>query len=260
MSFPVNHLSGRRAIIIRGPEAREFLQRVITTDMKRCEPGTLETGALLTPQGKVLCDFLIHGEDDGVVLDVPAEAAESLVKRLSLYRLRARADISLDENVFVVSGTGVPDPRSPGLPPRAISREKPDRDGTQDQADLEIANGVPAFGRDYGEAQVFPTDVNLDLYGGIGWKKGCFIGQEVLSRMKRRGNIRKRTVSVASASRDLAAGETVTAGGTPLGTLTSSAGQNALGLLRLDRLEAAAEPPAIDGGPVVITLPAGLAD
>jgi len=260
MSQPVPHLSDRRVITVRGPESRDFLQRVITTDMKRCSPGTIQAGALLTPQGKIICDFLIHGEDEGVVLDVPADAAESLAKRLSLYRLRAKADILLDAEAFVVSGTGAPDPRSATLPLRAIVSEKPGLDGVQDQTDLEITHGVPAFGRDYGEAAVFPTDVNLDLYGGIGWKKGCFIGQEVLSRMKRRGTIRKRTVSIASADRDLAINGAIKAGSTPLGTLTSTAGKTALALIRLDRLDAAQEPPMIDGHPVIITLPPGLAD
>lgn len=260
MSHSPAHLSDRRAIVIRGPDSRDFLQRVITTDMKICEPGTIQTGALLTPQGKVLCDFLIHGEADGVILDVPASAAENLVKRLSLYRLRAKADILLDGNAFVVTGTGAPDPRSSALPLRAIASGEPDHDGAQDQSDIEITHGVPAFDRDYGEAEVFPTDVNLDLYGGIGWKKGCFIGQEVLSRMKRRGTIRKRTVTLASADRDMAVGDTILAGGTPLGTITSTTGKTALARIRLDRLEVAAEPPAINGDPVIITLPPQLSD
>ncbi len=130
-------------------------------------------------------------KDDGVVLDIREEAADALVKRLSLYRLRANADITLDSSAFVVAGTGLADPRSPQLPQRTIASDKPAADGTTRQAEPEISHGIPAFGRDYGEAEVFPTDVNLDLYGGIAWKKGCFIGQEVLSRMKRRGTIRK---------------------------------------------------------------------
>ena len=255
MSEPISHLSDRAVIRISGPDTREFLQRVITNDLKRCAPGTLQVGALLTPQGKIICDFLIHGEESGVALDVRAEAADALVKRLTLYRLRAKADIAVDTNAFVIAGEGLPDPRSPELPLRAIVTDKPAAEGTARQADLEIASGVPSFGRDYGEADVFPTDVNLDLYGGIGWRKGCFIGQEVLSRMKRRGNIRKRTVAVVSPSIELEKGDAVMAGDVPLGNITSSAGKSALAILRLDRLEAASEAPAVKGEAVTITPP-----
>lgn len=255
MSNPVFHLADRAVIRICGPDTRDFLQRVITNDLKLCASGTLQAGALLTPQGKIICDFLIHGKDDGVVLDIREEAADALVKRLSLYRLRANADITLDSSAFVVAGTGLPDPRSSELPLRAIADEKPEADGTTRQAGLEIESGVAAFGRDYGDADVFPTDVNLDLYGGIAWKKGCFIGQEVLSRMKRRGTIRKRTVAVASTSVDLAAGGIVTAGDVPLGNITSSAGKNALAILRLDRLDAASEAPTLNGEAVTISPP-----
>lgn len=255
MSNPVFHLADRAVIRICGPDTRDFLQRVITNDLKLCAPDTLQTGALLTPQGKVICDFLIHGKDDGVVLDIREEAADALVKRLSLYRLRAKADITRDSDAFVVAGTGLADPRSPQLPQRTIASDKPAADGTTRQAELEISAGIPAFGRDYGEAEVFPTDVNLDLYGGIAWKKGCFIGQEVLSRMKRRGTIRKRTVAVASASADLAKGDIVTADDVPLGNITSSTGKNALAILRLDRLEAASETPAVNGEAVTISPP-----
>jgi folate-binding protein YgfZ len=255
MSNPVFHLADRAVIRICGSDTRDFLQRVITNDLKLCASGTLQAGALLTPQGKIICDFLIHGKDDGVVLDIREEAADALVKRLSLYRLRANADITLDSSAFVVAGTGLPDPRSSELPLRAIADEKPEADGTTRQAGLEIESGVAAFGRDYGEAEVFPTDVNLDLYGGIAWKKGCFIGQEVLSRMKRRGTIRKRTVAVAANSAEPAMGDVITAGDVPLGNITSSAGRHALAILRLDRLDAASEAPTLNGEAVTISPP-----
>jgi tRNA-modifying protein YgfZ len=260
MSTPISHLTDRAVININGPDTRDFLQRVITNDLKLCAPGSTQVGALLTPQGKIICDFLVHGVDDGVKLDIHAGAAEALIRRLSLYRLRAKADIALDSNAFVVTGAGPADPRSPDLPPRAIVSGKPNSEGAGHQAGREITSGVAAYGRDYGEAEVFPTDVNLDLYGGIAWKKGCFIGQEVLSRMKRRGTIRKRTVAVASASVDLAKGDVVTAGDVPLGNITSSAGRNALAVLRIDRLEAANEAPAVNGKAVTVAPPPVPAD
>jgi len=255
MSEPIFHLSDRAVISIHGPDTRDFLQRVVTNDMKLCFPGTIQVGALLTPQGKIVCDFQIHGEKNGVELDIWADAADVLIKRLTLYRLRANAEISLDMGAFVISGKGSADPRSSDLPQRSIATEKPGADGANRQVESEISSGIPSFGRDYGEASVFPTDVNLDLYGGIGWKKGCFIGQEVLSRMKRRGTIRKRTVSVSSKDRAMTVGETIMAGDIPLGAITSSTGKSALAIVRLDRFQAATASPTIDGAVVTINTP-----
>lgn len=249
-------LADRSVITISGPDTREFLQRVITTDMGRLDPDAILPGALLTPQGKIVADFLIHGTDDGVVLEVWNGAADALVKRLSLYRLRAKADIALQPDLAVAAGNGAADPRSAGLPPRSIVERASGADESAAQAEREIAAGVPAFGRDYGEAEVFPTDVNLDVYGGIGWKKGCFVGQEVLSRMKRRGTIRKRSARVTVQNGNLAAGSGLTAGETVIGQLTSVAGNRGIALIRTDRFEKAEMPLRVNGQPVEVMLPA----
>lgn len=260
MTSCTHHLTDRRVITVSGKDTHEFLQRVITTDLKNCRPGTITPGALLTPQGKIVCDFLIHGRDDGVWIDVWAEAADALAKRLSLYRLRADAVIELRDDLCVISGEGIADPRSPDLPPRTISAATDAPDGSERQSTLEIRAGIPALGRDYQTTEVFPTDVNLDLTGGIGWKKGCFIGQEVLSRMKRRGNIRKRSAGVSTAERVLEPGQSILANEKPVGTLTSADGTNGIALLRLDRLAAAEKPATIDGVGLTIQLPANLED
>lgn len=254
MTQNIAALTDRAVISITGAEAHDFLQRVITTDMKRVTPGTILPGALLTPQGKTICDFLIHGTGDGVMVDVHTAAADALLKRLTLYKLRAKAEIALRDDLAVIAGDGAPDPRSAALPPRKIAAVDPGLPSLAGQDQAEIAAGIPAFGRDYGEAEVFPTDVNLDLYGGIGWRKGCFIGQEVLSRMKRRGTIRKRSVRVEARS-GLPAGADIMAGETPIGTLTSADSHVAIARIRTDRLESAAIAPTINGQPVTITVP-----
>jgi folate-binding protein YgfZ len=260
MTSSTSQLSDRSVIAITGTDTREFLQRVITTDMKTCLPDTMVPGALLTPQGKIVCDFLIHGRDDGVLIDIWSEAAEALVKRLALYRLRADAVIELRDDLRITTGTGIADPRSPDLPPRLISTDTKAPDGTRRQSVLEIRAGIPTFGRDYQSVDVFPTDVNLDLIGGIGWKKGCFIGQEVLSRMKRRGNIRKRSAAVVTDERQIVKGAEILADDKPVGMVTSADGKNGVAILRIDRLAAAENGPTIDGLPVEIQLPANLDD
>ncbi|GJL98296.1 MAG: aminomethyltransferase [Hyphobacterium sp.] len=215
-------------------------------------------GALLTPQGKIVCDFLVHGLEDGVWIDVWSEAADALVKRLSLYRLRADAKIELRGDLNVIVGEGTADPRSSELPCRMITTETAAQDGVGRQSALEIRAGIPAFGRDYQTAEVFPTDVNLDLMGGIGWKKGCFIGQEVLSRMKRRGNIRKRSAGVFAVDQTLERGQSILVDDKPVGTITSADGAIGVALLRLDRFAVADNPATNDGVSLTVQLPANL--
>lgn len=255
MTSSTFQLSDRAVLSITGKDTHDFLQRVITTDMSGLEPGEIRAGALLTPQGKILVDFLIHSRQDGVWIDVWQEAADSLLKRLTLYRLRAEAQIELAGDRTVVVGTGHPDPRSDALPARAVLEPGDRPDGAAGQAKLEIAAGVPAFGRDYGEADVFPTDVNLDLYGGIGWKKGCFIGQEVLSRMKRRGTIRKRSARISGPAARWSVGVDLVAGELTIGQLTSVDQSHAIARIRTDRLEKADAALTVDGAQVELDLP-----
>lgn len=253
-------LSERAVIAVTGEEARDFLQRVVTCPLADIADGELRAGALLTPQGKIIADFLVHGRGDGVLIELPAASAEALAKRLAMYRLRAKAEVRLAGDLSVIIGEGSADPRSTALPPRSIRQASEANDlpaGDADQAEAEIAAGVPAFGRDYGDTDVFPTDVNLDLFGGIGWKKGCFVGQEVVSRMKRRGTIRKRTVRLDFGGSAPAAGTDVTHDDMTIGAVTSSAGSYALAILRLDRLGEARE--VLAGGAIAsVVLPEGV--
>lgn len=240
-------LAGRRVLELKGADAREVLQRVITTDVDPMEITDCRSGALLTPQGKILCDFMIFADGDTVWIDIVEEASAALLKRLTLYRLKSDMQLRFADDLMpVISAdplSGLPtDPRLDGLLWRGIHEADdglPEGDAALEA--LEIANGVPSYGRDYGEADVFPTDVNLDIYQGVGWQKGCFIGQEVVSRMKRRGTIRKRSLAVAFEGDAPAAGTAIKAGNTTLGEITSSQGSDAVGLIRLDRMETARE-------------------
>ncbi|WP_417468794.1 YgfZ/GcvT domain-containing protein [Maricaulis sp.] len=260
-STPAIHTAPARTILsVSGPEARAFLQRVITADVETLQPGQCRPGALLTPQGKLAVDFLLFADGDTVWLDVPAGAADALAKRLSMFRLRAKAEIVINTGLAALWSEhpfagSAPDPRLGDDLHRGIGPATGDA-ATLDA--LEILHGIPAFGRDYGEAEVFPTDVNLDVHGGVGWKKGCFIGQEVVSRMKRRGTIRKRALAVSFSGEAPARGTPVMAGTGTIGEITSSHGHHAIALVRLDRLEAASETPQADGQPARIDLPDNL--
>lgn len=262
-------LPGRAVIAINGGDARSFLQRVITRGPEGLTPGGALFSALLTPQGKVLADFIIFDDGDGgLLIDAPASAAEGLVKRFALYRLRAKADIALRDDLGVAAARGegeaelrtvalaaAPDPRSAMLGLRAIVPAG----GPEDKAGYDaarIAAIVPEFGRDYGPAEAFSTDVNHDVMSGIDYRKGCFVGQEVASRMHRKGGVRKRTARLDFDGPAPDPATAVTAGEAPLGAVTSAAGQQALALIRVDRLEAAGDETVRAGdAPARITLP-----
>lgn len=264
----------RRAVIaITGADARDFLQRVVTNGPQGVEPGKAMASSLLTPQGKVLADLMFFDDGaGGLYVDVPVSEAESLLKRFTLYRLRAKADLALRDDLMVAAASGreaadrlealalsaASDPRDGRLGLRAVlpvSSGIPDQAASHDAARTALI--VPELGADYAPAAFFSTDVNHDLLNAIHYRKGCFVGQEVASRMHRKGGVRKRTVRV-SADAALEAGAPVMAGEVPLGEVISAAGHEGLAIIRVDRLEQAAgtgETVTASGTPAKISLP-----
>ena len=232
----------RQILRLTGPDTLALLERTVTHKVMDWPEGTFRYGALLTPQGKIIADYLAKRVAEGVLIDVHEDAAADLLKRLTMFRLRSQVQLEIASDLAAVTGEkGQPDPRSSDLPPRDIL---PAAD-TMDEVDpaswqaTRIQAGVPEWGEDYRAAEVFPTDINMDLMNGVDYKKGCFVGQEVASRMKRKGLIRKRTVRLTGES--LAPGAEVRAGAALLGTVTSAAGNHALALLRTDRVAKALE-------------------
>ncbi|HRX74849.1 MAG TPA: folate-binding protein [Hyphomonas sp.] len=227
----------RRSLIrLAGPDTLGLLERTVTHRIQDWPLGGTRYGALLTPQGKVIADYLVLRTDEGVLVDVHEEAAEDLVKRLKLFRLRAQVEIGVtDLLATVIQSDGDGDPRSANLPGRAWVpvTEAGDPMPEAEWRQIRIAAGVPEWGEDYRANEVFPTDINMDVMGGVDYKKGCFVGQEVASRMKRRGKIRKRTLVVHGAALETGADIFAAA---PIGTVTSVAGETGLALVRTDRL------------------------
>jgi folate-binding protein YgfZ len=253
-------LPDRTIIAITGEDARSFLQRVITRGPQGLTPDTAQFSALLTPQGKVLADFILFDDGkDGLLIDVPASEADGLIKRFTLYRLRARAEITLRDDLAVAAARGegeedlrmvatalATDPRSDALGVRAAVPAGGPTSDLPDYHAARIGAGIPEFGHDYGSSEVFSTDVNHDLIGGVDYKKGCFVGQEVASRMHRKGGVRKRTLTLAFEGEAPIARSAILAGEVEVGSLTSSQGNLALGLVRVDRLLK-----VLDGGAMI---------
>ena len=245
-------LPHRAVLEISGTDTLTFLERVLTNEIALQPAGETRYTALLTPQGKVLVDFMVKRVPDDpaphVFLDVPASEAEVLKKRLTMFRLRADAAITMrddlavwhsqseiaDEDVICV----LRDPRHQAAGHRLLRSEGA---GTGD-VDLghwhteRIRMGLAEYGFDHSAGTVFPSDINMDMSGGIDLKKGCFIGQEVVSRMHRRGKIRRRTVMISGTGELQISSrlESPTAG--LVGEITSTAGSTALARIRLDRL------------------------
>ncbi|MDX8524684.1 folate-binding protein YgfZ [Mesorhizobium sp. MSK_1335] len=267
--MPFAQLKDRSLISVSGPEAEHFLQNILTTDLDTLGPGQAKPGALLAPQGKILYDFLIsRASDHGFQLECRADIADDFMRRLMLYRLRAKADIAKQDQALVTVAWGDDSTASPSdstaladMRFRDVSVRRIYGGEAKDGADanawqaLRIANGIAESGSDYQLGDAFPHDVLLDETGGVGFKKGCYIGQEVVSRMQHRGTARRR-VLIASADSPLpASGTELTIAGRPVGALGSAGDRTGLAIARIDRVKAALDAgEAILAGEVPVTL------
>lgn len=244
------HLNDRAVIRISGDDRRDFLQGLITQDIDRLSPDRAVFATLLTPQGKILFDFFIADTGESFLLDCNAGAAPALAKRLTLYKLRAKVSVEIDESLAVAASVEKPDiddghvfadPRLPALGYRAIVSASAASGNASGYHQRRIALGVPEFGQDFGSEEMFLLDVNYDVLNAVSYKKGCFVGQEVTSRMKRKGEVRRRTLIAAFDDPAPDKGSAIIAGESTLGELMSGANGKALALVRLDRRNKAAD-------------------
>ncbi len=260
MTEPIR-LPARTIIALEGPDTLALLERLVTNNTHDWAGGEARYGALLTPQGKLVADYLALRTGSGVLIDVAAAGAEDLARRLKLFRLRAEVEITpRDDLAIALDPAGHGDPRSDDLPARTIlPAGETAGDASADWRKVRLAAGIAEFGEDFTSAEVFPSDINMDQLGGVDLKKGCFVGQEVVSRMHRRGNVRRRTMAISGEG--VAPGASVTAGGSTLGEITSAQDNRGLARIRIDRLaKARAQEIALEAGGVVaeLQLPAWL--
>ena len=250
-------LADRGVVSVSGEDAADFLQGLLTNDVLALAPGEARYGALLTPQGKILFDFLVLRDGAAFYLDCTRGQAEALAKRLGFYRLRAMVLIQdMSATLGISAGFSSAPPRSYDDPRHCdigwrLIVPLADRPGPGDIAAYEarrIALGLPKGGVDFAFGDTFPHEANLDRLHGIDFRKGCYVGQEVVSRVEHRGLARKRIVQVTYEGEAPTLGASVLAGETALGTMGSSAAGYGLAMLRLDRLEAAAGTGIVVGG------------
>ena len=273
MSTTVVALLPRRGVIsLTGPDAVDFLDNLVTNDLTGMTTGEARFAGLLTPQGKILYEFFALRTDEGWLLDTLADRLSDLIKRLTLYKLRAKitlADVSDQDGVAAAWGPTVPaavsggwsyvDPRSPDLGWRLIvpRSELPRLPGEMMPAEAydarRVTLGIAEGGHDYALGDTFPHEANYDRLHGVSFTKGCFVGQEVVSRMQNRTLVRKR-VTLITGTEPLAAGDEVRLGAAVLGTVGSVAGPHGLALIRIDRAAEAADKgePLLAGAATII--------
>jgi tRNA-modifying protein YgfZ len=276
-------LPDRGVVKVAGDGARGFLHGLVTADVLQLTAGAARFCALLTPQGKIIADFIVTEapakDGGGFFLDVSRAVAAALIGKLNLYKLRAKVlveDLSEVLGVLAVwDGTGAPkqglaygDPRLPALgmrvmlPPHLAATTAAELGATLvDASQYEahrIALGVPQGGADFSYGDAFPHESDMDQLGGVDFVKGCYIGQEVVSRMEHRGTARTRAVPVRYDGGPPQAGAAVMAGERQVGTMGSAAAGRAVALLRLDRVAEAmsrGEPLLAGGVPIHLVKP-----
>jgi folate-binding protein YgfZ len=266
-------LPDRGVVKVAGDEARKFLNGIVTADVAKVAPDQPCYAALLTPQGKIIADFIVAEatpeDGGGFFLDCPAALAPTLMDRLKFYKLRAKVTIEeLPLGVLALwDGAGAtdhglcyPDPRLPALGLRCILPADAAADAAAalgamlTEADSyeahRIALGVPRGGLDFIYNDAFPHEADMDQLNGVDFTKGCYVGQEVVSRVEHRGTARARVVPVAFDDFAPEAGAMVTAGDKQVGTMGSATRGRGLALLRLDRVAdaLAAGTPLVAGG------------
>jgi folate-binding protein YgfZ len=253
-------LPDRGVVKVSGDDARNFLNGLVTTDVTQVHPGVGRFGALLTPQGKIIVDFLIteapSGHGGGLLIDCPRALAQALADKLGFYRLRAKVTVeNLSDDLGVLAAwDGDPavkpdlaftDPRHAALGwrilvPAQLAQKAADLIGAElvDSTAYDvnrIASGVPRGGLDFMYGDAFPHETNMDRLHGVDFDKGCYVGQEVVSRMQHRGTARTRTLRVDVDGPAPEPGATIYAGDKSVGTMGSTADRRGLALVRIDR-------------------------
>jgi tRNA-modifying protein YgfZ len=261
--MPAVFLADRSFIRLSGPDSRIFLNNIITADIESIAADCTGVAALLTPQGKILFEFLVYPQGDDILIEVLSSELDALQRRLTMYKLRAAVTITKEdaEGVTVFWDGAAPDGGFQDLrfkaAGQAVWRSLGNHGSDADSlyTELRIANGIAEAGQDYALQDAFPHDVLFDLNGGVSFKKGCYVGQEVVSRMQHRKTARRR-IAIISATQALGADHTdLRANDRPLGTLGTVNGAHGLAIVRIDRVgDALANNQPITVGDAIVTV------
>jgi folate-binding protein YgfZ len=283
-------LPDRGVVKVVGDGARDFLHGLVTADIQNLKLGEARFCALLSPQGKIIADFIVAEaparDGGGFFFDAPRALTAALVEKLNLYKLRAKVIVEdLSDVLGVLAawdavpvsaapagskrvGLSYPDPRTPALglrvmlPPHLAAEAASGLGATLAEAGEyeahRIALGVPQGGLDFRYGDAFPHEADMDQLAGVDFQKGCYVGQEVVSRMEHRGTARTRAIPVRYNGAAPPAGTAIVAGDRQLGQMGSATAGIGIALLRLDRVAEAlshGEPLTAGGVPIHLVKP-----
>jgi len=246
-----------------GPDAQKLLNDVLTSRIV-AEGGAARWWALLSPQGKVQAEGLIGWADGAFWLDVHRDVADAFFKRMRMYKLRANVTMEDLRETHVVGWTAAGpegsvadlDPRGIDLGWRIIASGEAATGWRDDDIAwhwARISGGIAEMGAEFATDVVFPHDIGMDLLGGVDFTKGCYVGQEVVSRMQHRGTARRRPVIVSGLPADAAPGMPILVGEREAGSIGPPVNGEAVAIVRLDRFDGSAEP-TVGGLPVELNL------
>ncbi|MET0432231.1 MAG: folate-binding protein [Hyphomicrobium sp.] len=267
-------LADRGVVRVRGRDSEKLLQDLVTNDLDRLAPNAARYAGLLSPQGKILFDFFVVRHGDGFLLDVARAKTVELTKRLTMYKLRADVeitDVSESFTAFAAWGTDsekliegrditFADPRHAALGLRLLDEIKGDgarplteNDSQQSYDSHRVEIGVPEGGKDYEFGDAYPHEADFDLFNGVSFTKGCFVGQEIVARMQNKSVVRKRAIRI-SGSAPLTSRLEILLGSIAVGMIGTVDGSNAIAMLRLDRaVEAEQKNQKLTAGGVIVT-------
>jgi tRNA-modifying protein YgfZ len=255
MTFIV-HLAHRSLVCVSGPDCLSFINGLCTTDTEKLDLKSLAYGAFLRPQGKVIGDvFFILREPQTLWLDVALSVRDELLTKLKLYKLRAKVEITSEDTPIYAAFGGpmplgfMPDPRASFIHADIGYTYGPQIANADGDAwtRYRLGLGLADLGAEIGSDRLYAIDANLDLLGGVDFKKGCFVGQELTSRMKRRGQVKNRLLRLTHAPDSLTLGDDILYNDMKIGEIIASFEGQSLGLMRLDRLTRA----IIEGEPLM---------
>lgn len=229
----------RKLILVTGTDSHSFLQGLITNNVSRADEGGIAYSALLTPQGKYLADFFVVKWQDGYLLDMTAFQADDMMRRLSMYKLRAKVDLAPADGLGVIRGIGNPpegalaDPRNEALGWRLYGADNPPEEPVDWDA-IRVGNLIPEGGIEMGP-DTYILEMGFDRLNGVDFRKGCFVGQEVTARMRHKTTLRKGLMQVTLAG-PVPVGTTITRDERDIGEVHTVSGNQALAYLRFDRI------------------------
>lgn len=233
--------ASRRLVTLTGADALTFLQGLVSNDVRRLDQPGIVYAALLTPQGKYLADFFVVNTGEVLLLDLPEGLADTTLRRLSMYRLRA--DVQMAPAALAVTrGTGtppegaLPDPRHPALGWRHYGATLPEADVDWDA--IRVEHMIPETGIELIPDETFILEAGFEALNGVDFRKGCYVGQEVTARMKHKTELRKGLTRLRIEGAAPVGTPILMEDGREAGTLYTQSGGRALAHMRFDRMEA----------------------